>query len=549
MTYQNQVVIVDGSGVGEVGPRPARPRDVGKQGHGSRALGRALRRAAGGEPSHYSSYAGARSNRLNRDWVAQAISGDAAAWQAAETLAARARDLVRNDAWARAARDKIVANVIGEQGILTEGAVETGPAADDPQTVELDETTNAQADDVFAHWAEDYADAEGQLSWAEIQSLAMGEAIEVGESFLVATNRPGRERPVPLAFQLLEAEQLCTQLDRPAGQNQNEIRRGIEFDSFGSPVAYWFYKSHPNGVWTQGAAWLDDLARIPAARVLHYFEKNRPSLTRGISWFAPILQALRDLGEYLGDEMTAARVSALFTVAIKRENGGGGLGLESDDGSDGYDDDGNRLTHLGAGIIGEIGANDSIETINTTRPNPNAKTWVDLILTQLAAGIGLSYIGLTGDVSAASYSSARAARLQDKRFFTTIQNRFARRIVLPVRRGVLSQAYALGRVPEVSPQTFAANRRRWLATAVLPPGWEEIDAPKEIAASLERIKAGLSTLQIECAGRGRNWIRILRQRAIERKTAERLGVQLSVDAAAAGVVPAAREAPLPDPEA
>ncbi len=540
-------VIADAQGVGPEQPPASKPPAAGV--HGRKAATRALRRSAWStvaEPQPWSSYAGARSNRLNRDWVAQALSGDAAAWQAAEILANRARDLVRNDPWAAAAREKILINVVGEQGILTESAIEVPDS--DPQTVELDHAANAAADALFEQWAEQDADAEGQLSWAELQALAFGEAIEVGESFLVAVNRPDRGRTVPLAWQLIEAEQLATQLDRPAGQGQNEIRRGIEFDFYGAPAAYHFYRTHPNGVWTQAGSFSQDAVRVPAERVLHYFEKRRPSLTRGITWFAPILQALRDLGEYLGDEMTAARISALFTVAIKRENGGPGLGLNSDDDAEDTDDDGNRLTHLGAGIVAEIGAGDDVETITANRPNPNAKTWVDLILTQMAAGIGLSYIGLTGDVSAASYSSARMSRLQDKRFWQTLQNRFSRRVVVPCRRRVLTQAYALGKLPDVSPQVFRSNPRRWLAAAVLPPGWEEIDAPKEIAASLERIKAGLSTLQIECAGRGRNWVRILRQRAIEIQTARALGVPLSVDAAAAGVVPAALEAPLPDVE-
>jgi lambda family phage portal protein len=263
--------------------------------------------------------------------------------------------------------------------------------------------------------------------------------------------------------------------------------------------------------------------------VIHLYSRRRPSQTRGVTWFAPVLQTLRDLSQYIGDEMTAARIAAAFTVVIKRDNPGtSGIGIGDENGNLG-DENGDPLEYLSPGLIANLATGEEIETINPGRPNSQAKPWIELILTALANGIGLTYLGLTGDPTKASFSSARYAGLHDKKFWRSIQGRVGRTLVLPMRREVVSQLVAYGRIPDLTPTVFRAHPYRWLATRLLPPGWEEVDARAEVEAAISRIQAGLSSLQEECAGRGRNWRRILKQRAREVELAKSLGLSLTVD--------------------
>jgi len=353
------------------------------------------------------------------------------------------------------------------------------------------------------------------MALPEMQALAMSEAPEVGESFLVEVNRKDKNRVIPLSYQILESEQLNNTLDFPLHTLGpvgvpvgNFIRRGIEFDPHHRPVAYHFWSEHPYDYMISAYKTI----RIPAERVIHYYERKRPSQYRGVTWFAPILQYMRDLSCYVGDEMSAARIGAQFTVAIKRATGvGAGLGFG--DGDYDEDRDGNPLEHLGPGIIANIGKDDDIVQINPNRPNSASEPWIKLILGSMANGIGMTYLGLTGDVEKANFSSARFARLSDKTFWRTLQGRFGRKVVLRIRRRAVEQLIALGRIPALSASQFLANRHRWLATRVLPPGWEEVQVQQEVTAAIDRIRAGLSTLQEECAGRGKNWRRNLMQRA------------------------------------
>ena len=477
-------------------------------------------RSAGGLGA---SYDGARYTRTNHDWLTGHVSGDSALAQAWDVMTSRARDLVRNEPMAACAIERIVDNVIGEEGIQSESTIEFDDGT-------LDDETSGQIDQGFRHWAENEADAEGKMSWAEMQALAVGEMAEVGESFLVAVQKPGRNRSVPLAYQVLEAEQLYYYLDRPRGQGQNMVKRGIEFDSFGEPVAYHFWVHHPYDL----VQTTTETVVVPASRVIHLFERGgkpkRPSQTRGITWFAPILQVMRDMGCYVGDEISAARIAQLFVVAIKRAAAAGqGLGFVDEDQDSAQDLDGNPLTDLGSGIVADLSTGEDVSIIQSNRPNSASEPFIRMLLDVMANGMGMTYLGLTGDVRGANYSSARFARLHDKTLWRTIQKRVGRKCVRAVRENVVRQLIAFGRVPSLSAKQFVANPGRWLACDLLPPGWEEVDAAKEVAAAIERIKAGMSTLREECANRGRNWRKVLIQRAREKTFAGSLGLTLSVD--------------------
>jgi lambda family phage portal protein len=445
------------------------------------------------------------------------MSADMAIGTAWDTITQRARDLCRNEPWAKQALERIVGNVCGPEGIQTESEIEFPDGT-------LDDETGAEIDHLFNIWAMEQADSECELAIPEIQSVSLSEAVEVGETFIVEVNDNNKNRIIPLCYQILESEQINSTMNGLTSDG-GKIKRGIEFDSRGRRVAYHFWTQHPYDLVLSA----QDTIRVPDERIIHYYEKTRPSQSRGVTWFASILQAMRDLGHYVGDEMKAARIGALFTVAIKRAAGmGTGLGF-GEVGADETDLQGNPLEYLGPGIIADIGKDDDIVQINPNRPNSNAEPWIKLILSTMANGLGMSYLGLTRDTRESSFSAARFAQAGDKLFFKAIQGRFGRREVLPIRQRAVAQMIALGKISSLSPRQFQQNRHLWLSTRILPPGWEEIQVGEEVKAAVERIRAGFSTLQEECAGRGKNYRRILRQRARELALIKELDLDLSTN--------------------
>lgn len=455
-------------------------------------------------------YRGGKLDRLWKDWIPWHRSGDAAIYENWSLLTARVRDLVRNDSVMRGAKRSLAKHVIGA-GIKTHADVWEG---DDP-----DDLYNFEADDQFDHWCDHEADVRGVFDFGQLQWQGFMECIEVGEAFFlkVADNRKGRM--VPFTLQQIEPEQLDLRNDRPEGLRggENKIVRGVEYDSFDRPVAYYVYDQHPYDLYT---SWTGASRRIPAKQMIHLHLPGRPSERRGISWFAANMQTAKDLDWYLGNELTAAALGALLTLIVKRKNGAGsGVGFVGDAAStDGNSDDyGNPLVKLGRGIVADIGSEDDIKVAESSRPNRDAAPFVKLLLQMQGMGIGLSQLRLTGDYSQSSYTSARGAHLDDQAYFCVLQHWFSRNFVLPVRREWTRQAVAYGRLRSISARQFARDEWKYLKTTPQAPGREQLDPDKETGAAMKRIRAGFSTWQHECGLRGHNWRRIVIQQERERK--------------------------------
>jgi len=249
-------------------------------------------------------------------------------------------------------------------------------------------------------------------------------------------------------------------------------------------------------------------------------------MTSGVSWMAPLTQGAHDLDWYLGNELTAAAIGALLTLIHKRKTpGAGGLGIDDGTGEteDAY---GNSLLKMGRGITAEIGLEDDIEVAESTRPNKDAKPFIELLLRLQAMAAGISYVRLTGDYKATSYTAGRAAHLDDEAFIAPLRRMFGRRVCKVVRRAHTAQIIGLGRLTSVSAAQYNKQPFRWNAIEIQPPGREQLDPEGETDSAAARIRTGQSTLAREAGIRGENWRRIILQRKREIAFCKRHGVEL-----------------------
>jgi capsid protein len=76
---------------------------------------------------------------------------------------------------------------------------------------------------------------------------------------------------------------------------ENEIRLGVEVDGWGRPVAYYVNPYHPSD---QGGSLARE--RIPAEFITHLYDPARVNQTRGVTWFHPVMLAMRILEGYIG---------------------------------------------------------------------------------------------------------------------------------------------------------------------------------------------------------------------------------------------------------
>lgn len=464
-------------------------------------------------------YAGAEANRLtnNKRPLNKSADSELLGPFGADALRAWSRALVRDNAYAWGVVDTIVSSVVG-CGITAQSQFET------PDGTDI-EDVNEIRDKVWAEWCE-VCDLNGRMNFAEIQQLAQREMVEAGEVLIHVVKTPSNKyrgiyRPVPLAIEIIEADRLSNEKDtyKIHSKDGNKVIRGVELDDLGKPLAYWIYPEHPNGPYATRVL----PVRIDASEILHLYRMDRIGQTRGVSWFAPVMSWLRDLGVYVDNEIQASAVASCFGVAITT-TGRAGSGLMPSTDSESTDINGNQFEYLEPAMVVRLQPGESVESINPGRPNSASEPWINLMLRGISVGTGLSYEVVSRNYSGTSYSSSRTSMLEDRRRFRRWQRYMVGHFCQPIWDAFCDQAATAG-VDGFPSMTDILDDRR-VATAVewQTPAWEWVDPQSEQAASDAALNSFQSTYQDELGQRGKNWRNVFYQRAKEENLKRKLGL-------------------------
>lgn len=508
-----------------------------------------LKNLIGGKPKHAPGSSGFARELLAQSWEAyrlarrdrpqehnqpQHFSGTAAALSSLDMMTRRSRDLVRNTSQAKRIR-QILTDLIVGTGMQT-FSWPFGPAELFQIVTELETLAVGslgprlrfalESDDLFDEWSSDpkQFDVEGRLSRFEVERMMLGECVEAGSVLLVRV-KPRDYKLVPLMFQLVEADQLDHSMDRQARPGQNKIVAGREHDANNRIVAYHIYRDHPHEHFGSAAYRRE---RVTADRVIDLALFHRPSSGVGVSWLDAVGQSVFDRDSYMDSEIRSAALAAAFALVYKLkdvEKYEGGIGFE--DGQDDTDAYGNPEVKIGhSPIATTIGPEESVEIVNSNRPNQNAEKFMGLFDHDIAAGGGISYYSLTGNYANTSFSSTRAAKLDEDLHIAPLQQWFASHVSLPIRRQFNSLAAATGQFKTVRPSQFRRQERTFQRFDAIGNGRDILDPGAETTADINQLRSGLATFKEKCARRGKHWIRVLMQRAIEKSVAGMFDLEL-----------------------
>jgi lambda family phage portal protein len=250
---------------------------------------------------------------------------------------------------------------------------------------------------------------------------------------------------------------------------------------------------------------------------------DRIGQTRGVSWFAPVMSWLRDLGVYVDNEIQASAVASCFGIAIKT-NGRPGAGLMPSTDSESTDANGNRLEYLEPAMVTYLNEGESIESINPGRPNSASEPWINLMLRGISVGTGLSYEVVSRNYSGTSYSSSRTSMLEDRRRFRRWQRYMVGHCCQPIWDRFNDQAATAGVDGFASMTEILDDRRASTAVEWQTPAWEWVDPQSEQSASDSALTSFQSTYQDELGQRGKNWRNVFYQRAKEERLKRTLGL-------------------------
>lgn len=424
-------------------------------------------------------YAGAQFNRLTDDWVAQSTSADSELLTSLRALRNRGRQLIRDNEYARNAQRIIRNNVIG-QGIGFQAQVMMQRGG------KLNDDLNNRIETLWKRWCKKQTcSTSGKYSFLDIEKLCANALPESGEILVrMVRQRFGGGR-IPFALEVIESDQVVDTYTVGRAENGNQIRMGVELDQWLRAQAFWMFPYHPGDYLFAAMPQTNRFQRVPASEVIHLGIAERPNQTRYASWFASALKRLNNIGGYEEAEIVAARASASIMGFIKTPDLADGSVAQVDPAT------GERVTNLEPGTVRQLAPGEEFEGFTPNRPNTAMEPFLRFMLRAVAVGLGVNYAPLSGDYSQANYSSERAAQLNGRDEWRSLQTYFMQHFHQVVFENWLEMAVMSG---ELDLPGYHENPEPYQAVTWQPRGWEWVDPLKDGMANKMAVRSGFKTV-------------------------------------------------------
>ena len=426
-------------------------------------------------------YDAARWNRFTADFLAPNTSADAELRGSLKVLRNRSRALVRDNPYARQAKRTTQVNVIGPRGIQMQ------PQIMRPDGREKDERRNVAMSAGWRQWCRaDSCDVTGKMSFHAIEMAIVGSLPESGEvGVRLVRQRMGKSR-VPLALELIEADQIDDDYTGFSDRPGHYWRMGVELNEWGRPTRYALLVKHPGDA--ELGTYLNRTEKhlfIDAEDFIHIYMPDRIGQTRGVPWFAPVITTSWNLGKYEEAHWTRKRVQANSLGWIQTSDPDD-FGSRESDGSPALEGD-KRLWNTEPGSYNFLMPGETAIPPDFGPDDNQYENVVRSLARRFAAGFGCSYETLSKDFSESNYSSSRLSILEDRDHWRVIQSMLIQQFHQRVFEEWLMAA-ALSDLPmpmfsDVWTRPERYNAPHWQARA-----WSWVDPAKEMKA-LEMARA------------------------------------------------------------
>ncbi len=409
----------------------------------------------------------------------------------AAELRYRARSLEENNPYIARGIAAKVANTVGS-GVT-------------PKSMAASERDRAALDAAWVQFVAE-CDADGRNNLYGLQTLCERTRSRDGE--VLVRLRPRRTTDglrVPLQLQVLEIDWLDSAKNETIGADT--VINGIQYSPLGRVVGYWLYDQHPGELVTLRGR-IAGSRFVPAASVLHYYRADRPGQGR-----ASVIVRTRDLMVLEDAELARKNLETRLSVLVTGEPedlaidaGGSQAGAASTAARTG------ELGSLPSGTVMGLPPGGSI-TVVEPKAAPGFNEYLRTQLHAVAAGIGVTYEQLTGDMTGVNYSSARVALIEFRRNIEQHQWQcVVPRLCEPIWRAFVDACVLAGIVR--SPD-YAVD---WST-----PKWDYVDPEKEVRADLDEIFGGLASHEEKLRKRGYSFNQVNAQAAANLLAMEQSG--------------------------
>lgn len=420
-------------------------------------------------------------DRLTASWVTGARAINDELRSDLDALRARARDLGKNNDYARKFLRMVSRNVVGPAGFTLQARVQDAP--DKP-----DSMANAAIEGAFHRWAKrGVAEITGRMSFADACRAIARAVARDGEALVRIVRGAQARNPEGIALQLLDVARLDTNRNQAPRAGGNAIVMGVEIDEFHRPIAYWL-KDKADGSTASSRP-------MPAADLLHVYVPEDAEQVRGIPWMHAAMLSMHDLGEFNRSALLAARKGADTLGFIVSPDG---TAPPADE-----DEDGIPLQISAPGTFDVLPEGYDMKAFDSKYPNEVFDPFTKAILRRIASGLDVAYNGLANDLEGVNYSSIRAGVLEERDQWTTLQNWFIDAVLEPIYTEWFARAMTAGVItmPNGSPLPLA-KAAKFAAHEWQGRRWSWVDPMKDIEAARLEIKTGIASPQMVAARNG-----------------------------------------------
>lgn len=457
------------------------------------------------ENSGYSEHGASRRKTSLIRWNAVSKSPHEDISENLSILRERSRDLYAGGApLGRGAIDRVVLNALGSGLTLN---VRISPSMLG-MTEEAASEWSARTESEFDFWASSrYADYNGELTFYELQVLALKSILLDGDVIVILRDYPTKDRRMPyrLCVQLIEGERLATPLYMTGDKLIDE---GVELGKDGRPIGYWIANRNPNSE-LPGQVPVEYRYVEKSENVLHLFRRERVGQHRGVPFLAPVLETLKQLSRYTEAELMAAVVSGMYSVFFEHEpKEDGAYGSEEYASEAGYGEApglGDISIEMMYGSVMDLPEGVKATSLSPGRPNQNYNQFIESLVHQIGGALGIPEELLFQHFTA-SYSASRGAILEAWKLFKDFRKWFAQSFNQRVYEAFLDDAIRMKRIsaPLYGRDPFTSSLYTW--SEWVGPSQGQLNPVQEVSAAVMRIENNLSTYQRECGElTGEDW--------------------------------------------
>lgn len=402
----------------------------------------------------------------NRKLAGDFGSGNHIVSQDSRVLRDQARHLERNLDIARNALNILEQNTVGSGIDVIPAPRQSGEPIDQGLAQALRDLWDDWWDRPEVTWSHDFG---------KCQQLLARSLYRDGESLFQTLSGPvqflDHGTLVPFSIEMFEADLLPLDFN----DAKRGILQGIERNAWGRRLAYHLFLRHPG----EPGAYGTDTKRVSADHVHHIALVDRIHQVRGLSVFASVIARLEDIKDYEDSERIAAKVAASLSAQIVKGNPDmyGASDLNSSavvpDGQAAY----RALTMRPGMIADDLLPGESIEMIDSKRPNPNTETFRTGQLRAASGGVGVSFSSLARDYNG-TYSAQRQELVEQWGAYQKAGEFYIAQVVRPIWRKFVQAAVLSGQVRVPRGWTI----RQLAAATYVRPVMPWIDPKKEAEA-------------------------------------------------------------------